>query len=43
MALGSKLKQFKANALAQAQKFDIGSIVPKYEELYNKVVKGLSV
>ena len=39
----AKLKQFKANALAQAQKFDIGSIVPKYEELYNKVVKGLSV
>ena len=39
----AKLKQFKANALAQAQKFDISSIVPKYEELYNKVVKGLSV
>jgi L-malate glycosyltransferase len=37
------LQQFKANALAQAQKFDIGNIVPKYEELYNKVVKGLSV
>ncbi len=37
------LQQFKANALAQAQKFDIGNIVPKYEELYIKVVKGLSV
>ncbi|MBP6432585.1 MAG: N-acetyl-alpha-D-glucosaminyl L-malate synthase BshA [Ferruginibacter sp.] len=34
------LKQFKANALTQAQKFDIGNIVPKYEELYERVLKG---
>ena len=34
------LQTFKTNALAQAQKFDIGNIVPKYEELYKKVVKG---
>ena len=32
------LKQFRANALTQARKFDIGSIVPKYEELYMKMV-----
>ena len=25
---------FKANALAQAKKFDISNIVPKYEKLY---------
>ncbi len=37
------LQQFKTNALAQATKFDIGNIVPKYEELYMKVVKELSV
>jgi N-acetyl-alpha-D-glucosaminyl L-malate synthase BshA len=30
-------KQFKANALAQAKKFDIGNIVPKYEKLYEEV------
>jgi L-malate glycosyltransferase len=30
-------KSFKANALAQAQKFDIGNIVPRYEALYKKV------
>ena len=29
---------FKANALIQAQKFDIGNIVPKYEELYRKLI-----
>jgi L-malate glycosyltransferase len=34
------LQQFKANALAQAQKFDIGNIVPKYEELYERVLRG---
>ncbi|MBE7172299.1 MAG: N-acetyl-alpha-D-glucosaminyl L-malate synthase BshA [Williamsia sp.] len=31
-----KLKQFKENALHQAQQFDIHNIVPKYEELYNR-------
>ncbi|MEP6675479.1 MAG: N-acetyl-alpha-D-glucosaminyl L-malate synthase BshA [Ferruginibacter sp.] len=35
------LKQFRANALAQARKFDISSIVPKYEELYIKMVTGM--
>lgn len=30
--------QFKANALAQAQKFDIDNIVPQYESLYNRLV-----
>ena len=30
------LKQFKANALLQAQQFDISNIVPKYEALYNR-------
>ena len=32
------LQQFKANALAQANKFDIESIVPLYEALYKKVI-----
>ena len=32
------LLKFKKNALLQAQKFDISSIVPKYEALYNKVL-----
>ena len=31
-----KLDEFKANALKQAEKFDIENIVPKYEELYNR-------
>jgi glycosyltransferase involved in cell wall biosynthesis len=30
------LKKFKANAYAQAEKFDIQNIVPKYEELYDR-------
>ncbi len=30
--------RFKANAFAQANKFDIDSIVPKYEELYKSLV-----
>jgi N-acetyl-alpha-D-glucosaminyl L-malate synthase BshA len=30
------LKKFKANAAAQAKKFDIHNIVPKYEALYNR-------
>ncbi len=29
---------FKANALVQARKFDIGNIVPQYEKLYERVV-----
>ena len=32
------LKQFKANALEQAKKFDINNIVPEYEALYKKFV-----
>ena len=32
------LLRFKANALAQAKKFDIRNIVPLYEELYKKVI-----
>jgi len=34
-----QLKEFKANALKQAEKFDIENIVPKYEELYNRFLK----
>lgn len=30
--------QFKANALAQAKKYDIKNIVPQYEALYKKVI-----
>ena len=30
---------FKANALKQAQRFDIENIVPQYEALYQKVIK----
>lgn len=32
-----KLVQFKKNAFAQAQKFDISSILPQYEAFYEKV------
>ncbi len=32
------LKQFKANALTQAKKFDIENIVPLYEALYQRVI-----
>jgi N-acetyl-alpha-D-glucosaminyl L-malate synthase BshA len=32
-----KLAQFKKNAFAQAQKFDISSILPQYEAFYEKV------
>jgi len=32
-------KKFKANALTQAKKFDIGEIVPQYENLYRKVLE----
>jgi L-malate glycosyltransferase len=30
--------RFKANALAQAKKFDIGNIVPQYEKLYQRLI-----
>jgi N-acetyl-alpha-D-glucosaminyl L-malate synthase BshA len=32
------LKKFRAGALAQAKKFDIENIVPKYEALYKRVI-----
>jgi len=31
--------KFKTNALAQAKKFDIENIVPKYEALYHRLIK----
>ena len=31
-----KFAEFRKNALAQAMKFDINTIVPQYEELYKK-------
>lgn len=34
---------FKANALVQAKKFDISNIVPQYEQLYDRLVKEVSV
>jgi glycosyltransferase involved in cell wall biosynthesis len=33
-----KLNQFKQNALDQAQKFNINTIVPVYEKLYQQVL-----
>jgi N-acetyl-alpha-D-glucosaminyl L-malate synthase BshA len=37
----SSLKKFKANALAQAKKFDINNIVPEYEALYKNCINSL--
>jgi L-malate glycosyltransferase len=37
------LKTFRANALAQAKKFDIDNIVPEYEKLYMRMVSGALV
>jgi N-acetyl-alpha-D-glucosaminyl L-malate synthase BshA len=34
-----KLNNFKENALAQAQRFNINNIVPQYEALYQQVLK----
>ncbi len=36
------LNSFKANALRQAERFDIDNIVPQYEALYKKVLKEIS-
>lgn len=38
--LGDKANhdRFKANALVQAKKFDIGNIVPQYEKLYQRLI-----
>jgi len=33
------LQNFRANALAQAQKFDIGNILPQYENYYERVIR----
>ncbi len=33
------LTQFRANALAQAQRFDIGNVLPHYEAFYKEVLK----
>ncbi|MBU2921331.1 N-acetyl-alpha-D-glucosaminyl L-malate synthase BshA [Winogradskyella psychrotolerans] len=37
------LKQFKANAKAQSQKFDLRNIVPMYESVYEKTLKQFMV
>lgn len=34
-----RLEEFKENAFAYAQKFSIDKILPKYEEMYRKVIK----
>ena len=34
----NRLKQFKANALAQALTFDIANILPQYEAFYNRII-----
>ncbi|MFK7810186.1 MAG: N-acetyl-alpha-D-glucosaminyl L-malate synthase BshA [Saprospiraceae bacterium] len=34
-----KLQQFRANALAQAERFDIEHILPHYEAYYEKIIK----
>lgn len=34
-----KLYDFQQNSIAQAKKFDVKNILPKYMELYNRVVK----
>ena len=36
-----ELAKFKKNAYAQAEKFDIQNIVPKYEKLYDRFCKCL--
>ena len=33
------LKQFRSNALAQAQRFDINNILPQYEDYYEEVME----
>ncbi len=35
----SMLKEFRANALAQARRFDIDNILPEYEAYYEEIVK----
>jgi hypothetical protein len=35
----NQLKQFKAQALKQAQRFDIANILPVYEAYYEKILK----
>jgi len=40
---GSMLHQFRANALAQARKFDINNILPLYEDYYRAVLEQSAV
>ena len=35
----TQLKEFKANALTQAQNFSIESILPQYENYYEHILK----
>ena len=35
-----QLNKFKANALKQAQKFDVKKILPLYEKLYEDCIEG---
>jgi N-acetyl-alpha-D-glucosaminyl L-malate synthase BshA len=35
---GATHERFKENALLQAKRFDIGNIVPQYEELYHRLI-----
>ena len=36
----NQLNKFKANALKQAQKFDVKKILPLYEKLYEDCIEG---
>ena len=38
IANSNLLNSFKSNALKHAQKFDLNNILPKYEEVYNKLI-----
>jgi N-acetyl-alpha-D-glucosaminyl L-malate synthase BshA len=38
-----RLREFKANAKAQALKFDIQSVLPQYEKIYERVLKLKSI
>jgi len=39
----NKLNEFRKNALAQAQRFDINEIMPLYESFYQKVISSVAV
>ena len=38
IANSNLLNSFKSNALKHAKKFDLNNILPKYEEVYNKLI-----